>query len=122
MTSRAMSVIWTRGLPGSRPLGCRASRAHARPLGGRASPPPVFADATEPARCAYRDVATVEAISGHALVAQRKVVLHRIGGIEEGEVPRDLLCHPPGARAAPRQADRPTHVLDVGVDGHEQPR
>src|SRR2546422_7992798 len=83
---------------------------------------PVAADALEAAGSADDGIAPVEAVPGHPLVAEREIELHRIGGIDRGELPRDLLGHPPVARASARQADRSADVLNVGVHRHQESR
>src|SRR4029453_2981869 len=59
--------------------------------------PPVHAHRLEPARRADGDVAAIQALAGHALVAEGEIVLDGIGGIEAAERSRQLLHHPPRA-------------------------
>src|SRR5262245_19472186 len=83
---------------------------------------PVPAYRLEAARRADARVAAIEAVARHPLVAEREVELHRVGGVDLSEPRRDLLGHLPVARAAARETDRPTDVLDMRVDRHEEPR
>src|SRR3990172_5357916 len=68
-----------------------------RPMARTATPVP--ADRLEPARSADDRVAPVPAVAGHARVAEREVELHRVARVRLGQPPRNLLGHPPRARA-----------------------
>src|SRR4029077_13418613 len=96
--------------------------ARASPRSSRRPPPPapVTAHRLQPARGAHHHVPPVEALAGHAGVAERKVVLHRIGRIEPAQPGGDLLGHLPVAAAAPGEPERAGHVLDVGVHRDEE--
>ena len=48
-------------------------------------------DAAQAARHAHDRVTPVEAVAGHAGVAEGEVVLHRIGGVEHRQTRGDLL-------------------------------
>src|SRR5262245_23771423 len=98
------------------------TRPIATSVGSGTPPFPVPADRLEAARRADARVATIEAVARHPLVAEREVELHRVGGVDLSEPRRDLLGHLPVARAAARETDRPTDVLDMRVDRHEEPR
>src|SRR5262245_61545817 len=85
-------------------------------------PPPVTAHALEAAGGADLSVPAIEAVAGHALVAEREVELHRVVAVDRRQATCDLLGHPPVAGSAAREADRAADVLDVGVDRHHEAR
>src|SRR5215470_13511446 len=89
---------------------------------GNAPASPVHADGPEPAWLAHPGVTTIQALAGHALVTERKVVPHGVVRVEAPQAGGDLLDHSPVAAAPPRETDRAGHVLDVRVHGHEQRR
>src|SRR4030095_12773236 len=76
-------------------------------------PAPVDAHGLEPAWRADGRVAAIQALAGHALVAESEIVLDGSGGIEAPERGRELLHHPPVAAAPAREPDGARHVLDM---------
>src|SRR5437667_1602337 len=65
----------------------------------RAPASPVAADAAETARRTHDRVATIQAVSGHALVTEGEVELDRVGRVDLGKTGGDLLGHAPVPRA-----------------------